>query len=99
MVFSLFLQSRFLFVLRRSYCGKDGFATSFPAGDLHPLQHAGLSRRTAHNPNALINGTGYAEVRAAGWLIVIRFTPDFPNAHKLFRTEKNVDLYVYVLHV
>jgi len=27
--------------------GQDGFATSFPAGDLHPLQHAGLSRRSA----------------------------------------------------
>ena len=26
--------------------GQDGFATSFPAGDLHPLQHAGLSRRS-----------------------------------------------------
>jgi hypothetical protein len=48
--------------------------------------------------DALIGGTGYAEVRAAGWLIVIRFTPDFPNVHKLFRTEKNVALYVYVLH-
>src|SRR5271168_5567020 len=26
--------------------GQDGFATSFPVGLLHPLQHAGLSRRT-----------------------------------------------------
>ena len=26
--------------------GQDGFATSFPAGLLHPLQHAGLSRRS-----------------------------------------------------
>jgi hypothetical protein len=26
--------------------GQDGVACSFPAGDLHPLQHAGLSRRT-----------------------------------------------------
>ena len=26
--------------------GQDGFATSFPAGDLHPLQHAGLSPRS-----------------------------------------------------
>jgi hypothetical protein len=36
--------------------GQDGFATSFPVGFLHPLQHAGLSRRSpvcplfAHNP-------------------------------------------------
>ena len=29
--------------------GQDGFATSFPVGLLHPLQHAGLSRRTAHH--------------------------------------------------
>ena len=28
--------------------GQDGFATSFPAGDLHPLQHAGLARRTPY---------------------------------------------------
>ena len=26
--------------------GQDGFATSFPVGDLHPLQHAGSSRRS-----------------------------------------------------
>ena len=26
--------------------GQDGFATSFPAGDSHPIQHAGLARRT-----------------------------------------------------
>src|SRR5438046_9576376 len=26
--------------------GQDGFATSFPVGVLHPLQHAGLSRRS-----------------------------------------------------
>src|SRR2546429_1944277 len=26
--------------------GQDGFATSFPVGLLHPLQHAGLSRRS-----------------------------------------------------
>src|SRR5271157_5893928 len=26
--------------------GQDGFATSFPVGLFHPLQHAGLSRRT-----------------------------------------------------
>src|SRR5467141_1682990 len=35
--------------------GQDGFATSFPVGLLHPLQHAGLSRRTpacpSHNPD------------------------------------------------
>ncbi len=26
--------------------GQDGFATSFPVGLFHPLQHAGLSRRS-----------------------------------------------------
>src|SRR6516165_3808180 len=26
--------------------GQDGFTTSFPVGLLHPLQHAGLSRRS-----------------------------------------------------
>src|ERR1022692_1923109 len=26
--------------------GQDGFATSFPVGLLHPLQHAGLTRRS-----------------------------------------------------
>src|SRR6266702_6491916 len=37
--------------------GQDGFATSFPVGLLHPLQHAGLARRSptcrppGHNPN------------------------------------------------
>jgi len=32
--------------------GQDGFATSFPVGLLHPLQHAGLSRRTPNCPFA-----------------------------------------------
>src|ERR1019366_3545616 len=32
--------------------GQDGFATSFPVGLLHPLQHAGLSRRTLPTANA-----------------------------------------------
>src|SRR5260221_6519101 len=31
--------------------GQDGFATSFPVGLLHPLQHAGLSRRTPVCPS------------------------------------------------
>src|SRR5712691_4426161 len=31
--------------------GQDGFATSFPVGLLHPLQHAGLSRRTPACPS------------------------------------------------
>src|SRR5467141_3846740 len=35
--------------------GQDGFASSFPVGLLHPLQHAGLARRTpgcpSHNPD------------------------------------------------
>src|SRR5262249_32040848 len=30
--------------------GQDGFATSFPVGLLHPLQHAGLARRTQSCP-------------------------------------------------
>src|SRR5438445_924487 len=32
--------------------GQDGFATSFPVGLLHPLQHAGLSRRTPSSPSS-----------------------------------------------
>ncbi len=31
--------------------GQDGFATSFPVGLLHPLQHAGLARRTPGGPS------------------------------------------------
>src|SRR2546426_3005072 len=31
--------------------GQDGFATSFPVGLLHPLQHAGLSRRSPICPS------------------------------------------------
>src|SRR6266566_7462361 len=31
--------------------GQDGFATSFPVGLLHPLQHAGLSRRSPDSPS------------------------------------------------
>src|SRR5713226_6370100 len=31
--------------------GQDGFATSFPVGLLHPLQHAGLARRTRICPS------------------------------------------------
>jgi len=31
--------------------GQDGFATSFPVGLLHPLQHAGLSRRSLSSPS------------------------------------------------
>src|ERR1035441_10845514 len=30
--------------------GQDGFATSFPVGLLHPLQHAGLARRSPCSP-------------------------------------------------
>src|ERR1700674_501818 len=39
--------------------GQDGFATSFPVGLLHPLQHAGLSRRS---PSSRPPGT-HQEVR------------------------------------
>src|SRR5258707_5303670 len=35
--------------------GQDGFATSFPVGLLHPLQHAGLSRRTPVCPSSAPN--------------------------------------------
>jgi hypothetical protein len=42
--------------------GQDGFATSFPVGLLHPLQHAGLARRSpdrrllVNNPSANLSG-------------------------------------------
>src|SRR6185369_6514424 len=35
--------------------GQDGFATSFPVGLLHPLQHAGLTRRTPLCPSSARN--------------------------------------------
>jgi hypothetical protein len=35
--------------------GQDGFATSFPVGLLHPLQHAGLSRRSPSCPSSTRN--------------------------------------------
>src|SRR5713101_4035168 len=35
--------------------GQDGFATSFPVGLLHPLQHAGLSRRSPVCPSSWKN--------------------------------------------
>src|SRR5271166_6025824 len=35
--------------------GQDGFATSFPVGLLHPLQHAGLARRTPVCPSPARN--------------------------------------------
>src|SRR5437667_7134146 len=35
--------------------GQDGFATSFPVGLLHPLQHAGLSRRSPDCPSSAQN--------------------------------------------
>ena len=37
--------------------GQDGFATSFPVGLLHPLQHAGLSRRSPGCPSSVHNRT------------------------------------------
>src|SRR5271157_1585596 len=33
--------------------GQDGVAFSFPVGLLHPLQHAGLSRRTTYNAQSV----------------------------------------------
>ena len=57
--------------------GQDGFATSFPVGLLHPLQHAGLSRRTpvgrrsrSDHKAAPIEMSGTAsspETRSRGW--------------------------------
>src|SRR6516164_4484443 len=38
--------------------GQDGFATSFPVGLLHPLQHAGLSRRSPDCPSDRHRGGG-----------------------------------------
>src|SRR6266851_3583441 len=38
--------------------GQDGFATSFPVGLLHPLQHAGLARRTPACPSSVILAIG-----------------------------------------
>jgi hypothetical protein len=40
---------------QRKTRGQDGFATSFPVGLLHPLQHAGLARRTrvARHPGTI----------------------------------------------
>ena len=35
--------------------GQDGFATSFPVGLLHPLQHAGLARRSPDSPSLARN--------------------------------------------
>src|SRR5215467_4816855 len=35
--------------------GQNGFATSFPVGLLHPLQHAGLSRRSPTCPSSARN--------------------------------------------
>src|SRR5260370_9102379 len=35
--------------------GQDGFATSLPVGLLHPLQHAGLARRTPGCPSSVQN--------------------------------------------
>src|SRR5664279_5362138 len=34
--------------------GQDGVAFSFPVGLLHPLQHAGLSRRTTRNAQTVL---------------------------------------------
>src|SRR6267378_905910 len=38
--------------------GQDGFATSFPVGLLHPLQHAGLSRRSPDRPHSGVRDPG-----------------------------------------
>jgi hypothetical protein len=44
--------------------GQDGFATSFPVGLLHPLQHAGLSRRSPGCPSSAHNRYLVGEIRA-----------------------------------
>src|SRR5581483_2697328 len=38
--------------IARKTQGQDGFAVSFPVGLFHPLQHAGLSRRTPSCPSS-----------------------------------------------
>src|SRR5215831_7803965 len=44
--------------------GQDGFATSFPAGILPPLQHAGLSRRS---PICRLFGSVKPTMCLVGW--------------------------------
>src|SRR5260370_22591261 len=41
--------------------GQDGVATSFPVGLLHPLQHAGLSRRSPVSPSFGSNRERFGE--------------------------------------
>src|SRR5713226_6718308 len=47
--------------------GQDGFATSFPVGLLHPLQHAGLSRRTPGCPSLGHNSEHSSLIRSAAF--------------------------------
>jgi hypothetical protein len=51
--------------------GQDGFATSFPVGLLHPLQHAGLSRRSPVCPSSDRNWCQRCprSPESAGWKI------------------------------
>src|SRR5258706_1211469 len=45
---------------------QDGFATSFPVGLLHPLQHAGLSRRSPSCPSSEHHLMGASPRQCAG---------------------------------
>ena len=45
--------------------GQDGFATSFPVGLLHPLQHAGLSRRSPDSPSSSSFHSSVSEIDCA----------------------------------
>jgi hypothetical protein len=61
--------------------GQDGVAVSFPVGLLHPLQHAGLPRRTTYNAltvevDTSLHMSGLATSRPCG------FIPDFGSITK-----------------
>src|SRR4029077_9555132 len=54
--------------------GQDGFATSFPVGLLHPLQHAGLTRRTPDCPSSDHNPMGASAGQCPGGEQVWRYS-------------------------
>src|SRR6266851_7834974 len=55
--------------------GQDGFATSFPVGLLHPLQHAGLSRRSPACPSLGHNRQGDKATYRSFLQRVVRLMP------------------------
>ena len=67
--------------ITRKTRGQDGFATSFPAGDLHPLQHAGLARRSPDR-----------RLFDRDWRIVVR-----PHPIAAFRCDSSIVLVVLSL--